>query len=218
LSRLREDIILNRLAHHFRVPELDVRARLTEARRKARPRITGPAPIVPESPAVKLRELYRRDPFQTELLEILVQFPDLLVAAREHFAIETITLASLRAIYAAMNRLAEEGCLADFPRLMVEFDEPAIKSLLVELDESPRIRNHPDPAALLEELIANFQRRKSRMQDPTQVVALRDDALDQDRKTQMLGDMLKSLRARQGISDSTEGADPDPGDDTMAPF
>jgi len=34
----------------------------------------------------------------------------------------------------------------------------------------------------------------------------------------MLGDMLKSLRARQGISDSTEGADPDPGDDTMAPF
>lgn len=218
LSRLREDMILNRLAHHFRVPEEDVRKRLTEARRKAQPRITGPAPAGPELPAVKLGELYRRDPFQTELLEILVQFPDLLTPARERFSIETITLAPLRAIFAAMGRLADEGYTPEFARLMVEFDEPAMKSLLVELDESPRIKKHPDPARLLEELIANFQKRRSRMQDPKQVVALRDEGLDQDRKTQMLGDMLKSLRARQGIADSTDGAGPGPGTDGTAPF
>ena len=43
---------------------------------------------------------------------------------------------------------------------MLEFDEPALKSLLVELDESEQSKGRRlgDPPALLEELIHNLLR------------------------------------------------------------
>ena len=210
-SRLREDVILNRLAHHFRVPEADVRKRITEARRRTQTRITPTVEAPPEDETfVKLGDLYRRDPFQAELLELLVQFPELLAPAREEFPEEAVTLGPLKAIYATMCRLADEDILPDFGRLMLEFDAPALKSLLVDLDDSPRIKNHTDPSGLLEELIANFRNRQSRLRQPTEVVALREEGLDQTDKAKMLDAMLQSLRARQGISGSKEGVGPKP--------
>ena len=219
LSRLREDMILNRLAHHFRVPEADVRKRITEARRQVQRRMTARTEAPPEEETnIKLGDLYRRDPFQAELLELLVQFPELLSPAREAFPVESVTLGPLRVLYTTMGRLADEDQTPGFERLMLEFDEPAMKSLLVDLDDSPRIKNHADPSRLLEELITNFQNRQSRLRHPTEVVALREDGLDASRKAEMLDEMLRSLRARQGISDSKEGDGPPPGETDASPF
>ena len=209
-QRFREDKILNRLAHDFRVPEKDIRDRLTQLRRRS------PGPVysssadaspdgLPATSPMRLRDLHEQGPGQCELLEILVSHPELLPDARTAFELNHITLAPLRRIYETCCRLSDEGVLPDFNRLMLEFDEPATKSLLVELDESPRMAAVTDAAALLQELIARFRHRQTDQRHPSDVAALKDEGLNEDQKTDLLQRMMEELRARHGISEPTDG-------------
>ena len=94
-----------------------------------------------------------------------------------------------------------------FDRLMLEFDEPAMKSLLVELDESGQAKGRPaaDPAALLDELMKTMNRKEAERQRPAQIVALREGGLDAQQQAAMLEDILRQERDRQGISKPTDG-------------
>jgi hypothetical protein len=152
-----------------------------------------------------LRALHERAPGECELLELLVSCPELLPAAREAFQLEHVTQGPLRRIYQACCRLADEGVVPDFSRLMLEFDEAAMKTLLVELDESPRTAGLSDAPALLKELIERFKRRQVDRRHPTQVAALKDEGLDESQKQDLLQTMMAELRARHGISDPTDG-------------
>ncbi len=69
-----------------------------------------------------------------------------------------MTAEPCRRIYETCCRLADEGVLPTFDRLMLEFDEPAMKNLLVELDESGQAKGRPaaDPEPLLNDLIKNL--------------------------------------------------------------
>ena len=56
------------------------------------------------------------------------------------------------------------GRVPAFDRLMLEFDEPAIKSLLVELDESGQAKasRRPIPRRLLDELVEDHEPKGDR--------------------------------------------------------
>ncbi len=58
---------------------------------------------------------------------------------------------ALRRIYETCCRLLDDGVLPEFDRLMLEFDDPALKSLLVDLDEQGRAKGSrmAEPAELL---------------------------------------------------------------------
>jgi DNA primase len=204
-QRFREDKILNRLAQDFAVPEKDIRDRLAQLRRRSRkPVYSSPAEGPPAEP-MHLRALHERAPGECELLEILISRPELLPAAREAFPWEQITLGPLRRIYRACCRLADEGAVPDFSRLMLEFDEAAMKTLLVELDESPRTAGLSDASALLQELIERYRHRQIDQRHPAQVAALKNEGLDESQKQDLLQAMMAELRARHGISEPTDG-------------
>jgi hypothetical protein len=101
--------------------------------------------------------------------------------------------------------LADEGAVPDFSRLMLEFDEAAMKTLLVELDESPRTAGLSDASALLQELIERYRHRQIDQRHPTQVAALKNEGLDESQKQDLLQAMMAELRARHGISEPTDG-------------
>ena len=89
-------------------------------------------------------------------MEILVRHPQCLPVARRAIAAEQLAFEPCREIYKTMFRLADAGDSPTFGRLMLEFDHPAVKNLLVELDENGAAKAVDDPQALLEELIKSF--------------------------------------------------------------
>ena len=99
------------------------------------------------------------------------------------------------------------GVEPSFDRLMLEFDEPAVKSLLVELDETSQAKGNRagDPQELLSELINTFKRKETEKQRPGQIVALREGGLDENRQIDMLEEILRQERNRQGITKPTDG-------------
>lgn len=206
-ARFREDKILNRLAREFGVPERDIRDRLTQLRRRQKPVYAAPGEgeASEADSIIRLRDLHAHAPGECELLEILVSHPDLLAEAQTVFQPDHLATEPLRRIYETSCRLAEEGRTPDFNRLMLEFDEPAMKSLLVELIESPRIAEPVDGAALLQELMRRFKNRQTDQRHPTQLAALKDQGLDESQKRDLLQEMMAELRARHGISDPTDG-------------
>jgi DNA primase len=209
-ARFREEKILQRLAARFRVEELEVRKRLTALRRAqtARPQLpveaAAAAAASPDSAAGTPAAI---DPWQRELLEVLVAHPQCIGPARGRIEAAWLSPGACRRIYETCCRLADEGVNATFDRLMLEFDEPAVKSLLVELDDGGAAKGlaATDPLDLLEKLTETMIRREVERQRPAQFVALREGGLDAQQKAAMLEAILRQERNRQGISKPTDG-------------
>jgi DNA primase len=219
-SRIQEQKIVQRLAGKFRVDEIELRRRLTALRRRSATRgSTGIASgtrtglaggtgmagdAATESAAAAPTAI---DPWEKELLELLIAHPESIELMRSRVAIEQLSDESCRRICETCCRLADEGVVPDFARLMLEFDEPAMKNLLVELDESGQAkgRSATDPAVLLDELVKTKQRNEAEKQRPAQIGALREGGLDVQQQTALLEDILRQERDRHGISKPTVG-------------
>ncbi len=142
------------------------------------------------------------DPLQRVLLEILVGHPQCVAVVRDEIRPEQLAHRGCRAIYAACCRLADEGIPPTFERLMLEFDEQALKSLLVELDETERAKGTLQPEALLEDLIRRIQQSDKRLALDAGALRQTDD---ESQQKAMLERHFQQQRARHGISNPTEG-------------
>ncbi|OHB71444.1 MAG: DNA primase [Planctomycetes bacterium RBG_13_63_9] len=207
-DRFREEKILQRLAARFRVGEKEVRHRLTALRRRAARRVPPAGPAEVPHARETLHPGEPLDPTQHELLELLIAHPPCLPAVRAGLEPEQVAPGQFRQIYETCCRLSDEGLAPDFDRLMLEFDEPAIKSLLVELDEAARAKKaarDTDPETLIRELMRTVEQQEADRQRPGQIVALREAGLDDSQKAELLEKILEQARNRQGISKPTDG-------------
>lgn len=208
-SRFREEKILQRLSASFRVPEQEVRARLTALRRSGGDRPTpgrlspnpAPAAVVRRDPKAGM------DPCQRELLEILLQFPEGVSIVRTEITPEQLASEACREIYRACCRLIDAGQPPKFERLMLEFDDPAIQSLLVEFDERGRAKGMANPEVLLEHVIRSFRRREMERRTQVDLSVLRNGRLGVDQELELLQKIVqtKQERARHGNSEPTDG-------------
>jgi DNA primase len=207
-DRFREEKILQRLAAWFRVDEKEVRRRLTTLRRRSQGRAAN---MPPATEAVGQEQSAEQpepiDPTQREFLELLLNHPECLATVREQISHEYLGSGICGKLYDVCCRLADAGLDPTFDRLMLEFDEPDVKNLLVDLDETSRSkgRRAGDPQDLLCELINTFKRKESQRQRPRQITALREGGLDENRQIDMLEEILRQERDRQGITKPTDG-------------
>ncbi len=203
--RLREQKILEQLAFGFRVPEAEVRDHLTAVRRKAGMRSAPPAADAAAAPSWRPAE--KIDPRERELLELLLGHPECWPAATLRLRAEQFASQACRQVFETCRRLLAEGVAPEFDRLMLEFDDPAIKNLLVELDENEQSKGSRlgDPPALLEELIDKLFQEEAQRQRPAQIVALREGRLDTSQENALLEEILRQEKSRQGISGPTDG-------------
>ena len=217
-DRLREEKFLQRFAALFRVDEAEVRRHMTALRRKAQSKPDRAASEPPAGPAsrqtaegrppeVVWRKDEPLDPAERELVEMLVAYPQFWEMVRQRLAAEQVAHPVCRLVYETGCRMLDSGDLPEFARLMLAFDDPSLKSFLVELDEHGRAKGDrsADAALLLESLIKTFQQKEVDKRRPAQIVALRERKLDTDQETALLENIIRQERNRQGISDPTDG-------------
>jgi DNA primase len=204
--RIREQKTLERLAFKFRVPEQTIRDRLTVMRRahKRRPvpqlrRKPGPTGS-DDSPGIgKIGAL------EWSLLEILIQHPALLPKVREQITSERITNDMCRQVFDACCHLADEGTEPTYERLMLEFDDSAIKNLLVSVEEKSSARGSVDPDTLFDQWIRSLRRDEAKRQRPLHAGAFREGGMDESGERKLFERVVQEARTRHGISEPTDG-------------
>ena len=204
-ARFREQKVLQRLAAAFGIAEEDVRRRMTELRRaKGR----GPTVSAPASAARgQAAQPAPIPPWERELLELLVAHPALVGLAAGAIVPEHLIAGPCRRIYETSCRLMGDGMTPDFDRLMLEFDQEDIKSLLVELDERGRAKgtHESDPELLLKEIIHRRKRYEVQQRSPAALAALRNGRLDEQQQEALLRSLIEQARSRQDRTDPTDG-------------
>ena len=205
-QQAREWRLLSNLAMRFRVPEETVRRRLRELRRRSLQRRPEAGRPEASSPAARPVE-YRVDACEQALLELLLAHPHCFEWVRGAIADDWALSPTFRVILETSCRLADAGIVPSFDRMMLEFDDPAMASLLVGLDDGGQAKwsGDPDPLPALDELIRTLQRREVERRRPGQIGALREGGLDTSQETRLLEDILRQERSRQGISEPTDG-------------
>ena len=198
-SRLREQKALERLAFMFRIPEVSIRARLTELRRKRKTKAPDPGAGAAEEAATRI------DPWEKQLLEILIERPDLLENVLDCLSPEDLASPSCRTILEKSRALHQSGLTPGFEQLLLEFEDPRIKNLLVECDEDARAKGLSDLPAQLEHLLTGFRRRREDRQRKVDSASLRQPAGDEIEQQRLLERILEQQRNRQGISVPTDG-------------
>ena len=182
-DRYREEKILQRIAARYRIDEREVREQLTAERRRAQSRSAmrsspfGQKAAPQEEQNIPPETL---DSCQKGVLEILLAFPEALAEMREQLQLEWLGNGSCRTIFEVSCHLADQDLPPTFDRLMTEFDDPAMKNLLVEYDESGQSKGLSalDYRILLHDLIKNFEQKEIERKRPTNVVEIREGKID----------------------------------------
>jgi len=198
-ARLKEEQILNRLAVKFGVSEERIRARMTSLRRTSRERgTTGGAAETVSSAAPTL------DAWERELLEIAILAPHCLPQMSEEISPDQLTSPVAREILSNCYALVDT-CPSLFDRLLVEFDEPGLKSLLVDLDERGRAKGENEIASRLTQVLASFRRKFDQADQRRRTAALAARNVDDNTEREILQQIINRERSRQGISMPTDG-------------
>lgn len=210
-AKLKEDQVLHRLARmlspggNVTAAEERLRGRLVALRRQGqkRParRPVDDSPV--ENPAdLRVETISKLD---GELLELLLLDIGSLAEIRTILPPENVSSGAVRAIYASACVLADSGQTADFSRLLLEFDDPAMKNLLVAADEQAQAKAAADRAMRLRSWIEAVVRQRDEAQQQEQRASLQGRRLDDQEELELLDRIVQQRRERQSISLPTEG-------------
>jgi len=191
-QRLKQDQILTRLARVFHADTTSLRRRLDALRRRPhrdRPAPTAEAP--PQAPPPR-REV--------ELLEILLRRSQLAAHAAANIDPEHFTPGPLREIYAAYYQSVREGGDCDFSRIMTILEDPALKNVLVRLDDEAQRKTEwssADDQTQLEAVIQGFVDQREMSHQRRQIDRLGRKQLDAKEEASILNELLARAKQRQ---------------------
>ena len=191
---LREEQMLSRIARKFHLPEEQLRSRLNAIRRDAtnRPRIQrdDDSQRPTTSQPLRLADLVAWD---RGVLELIILDPTLVPRVVAGIDPADFSSPAARRIYLACCRLAEETPEGDFGRLLTMFDEPEIKSLLVQLDESCALKAKGDRERWLADLLETHRRRDEEKDRRTYLAAARQSS---DNAEQLLAEFCQQAKQK----------------------
>jgi DNA primase len=127
---MRQQMLLDRLSHRFRLPEAHLRRRLTELRGRGR------RTALPAGDGARQSDLPRFDPLERELLEVVLSEPAFLAEVREAVSLDDLANGPLRDLLATCFALDEQGEVPTYHRLTAELEDAQLKRLLTDLDET----------------------------------------------------------------------------------
>jgi DNA primase len=199
-ARLREEQVIHRLGRTFEVPDEVLRARLAALRKGgARGRESSLAPEQREGVHAML------DAWERELLELILQDPSLVEHVLQALGPDQFSSAVCRQIMLVCRDLIENLGEVDFAHLLSHFDEPEIKSLLVDLDERGRAKGAGSIPERLELVLESFRRRREESRRRERLAALRQRQVDEEEGVKFLLEAIQQGRSRHCISESTDG-------------
>src|SRR5262249_7625898 len=144
--------------------------------------------------------------WERELLEIILLEPEAVPAAAEVVGPEQMHSPAGRIIFTRCCELSRAGVTPDFDRLLLEFDEPAIKAMLVDWDDKGRAKTFDsqgnmgpasDPAARLRDLLGMLRRGHQQQAIDEQARRLREQPMEADEQLALLEQLIEQERTRQ---------------------
>ena len=199
--RLRQQQMIGRLARLFSVPEIDIRGRLNELRSPEQ------APWESESD-MGSRELPPLTPVETELFEILVAQPNLVADALVKISDEKLTTSTARYLMSTYRSARQRGEEVDFSSILTKIDDPGLKLVLVELDESSYNKAssvQEDGSERLAGLVTGFHDEEIQQQSRRTLDRLANNQVPADEEKDILEQLLEKERLRQGLSSPKDG-------------
>jgi hypothetical protein len=127
------------------------------------------------------------------LLELVLLDPSIVSRLRPMIEPPAVISDAGRRIYAACCRLVEDGWQDDFGRLLAEFDDPGMKNLLVQLDESCQTKTAADRERWLADVIESYRRRSEETADRKRLAAARQDG---DNAEQLLAQFCEQSKSK----------------------
>ena len=192
-AQLKEEQIVNRLAHRAGVSGETLRRRILELRRSGNKSAPAPLALPPIST--------RREKAERWLLEILLARPDLVREVAQHVRIDQFQCPFRRRLFTMMVELLEVGAEPTFERLLLEFDEADMKNLLVDLDEEHRAINRGGAEKELRDLLDWF-----RQEDENDSPAPRiDQSAGGESNLAALQKLIERKRSGRGMTSTTDG-------------
>jgi len=199
-TMLREEQMLSRIARQFHLSEEPLRSRLHAIRKEAGRRKPATSEDATSSGdnmgkqigGPKTPRLADLPAWDRDLLELLILDPAL--APRLAAVIEPAAINSdiARQIFATCCRLAQDGWQNDFGRLLAEFDDPKVKNLLVELDESCATKASADRERWLADLVETHRRRGEQTEHRSRLAAARQDSSEAEQLLAQFCEQSKS--------------------------
>lgn len=203
--RIKEQQLLRRLSREFGVTEDTLRTRMSQLRSR-KPQLSAAAlPAPAERTIVRAADLPRSD---AELLELLIAHTELASEVFEQVEPTWLNSQYTREIIEAFRAAHFETGNASFEAVLSETDDPAIKYLLVELDEEAS-KKAPfatlDANNRLRQWIERHQLRQDGAEARKVNAALINKSLDEEEALRLSLERLEKIRQRQGITSPKDG-------------
>ena len=133
-------------------------------------------------------------PIERDLFELLIRHPEAVPAVLEKIGLDDLQSETAKEMHAKYAQLEAQGILADFVRLTLEFDDPTMKNLLVELDESAQDKVHYDTELVLQDLLVLFDRRHTEAELRSHQAVLEGSAVEEDEQIRMLEELVRKKK------------------------
>ena len=198
-ERLRQDKFLGRLAFEFRVPEVNLRERLSQLRQKRSSPRAAPSQTAASTAPEKL------DGYEQELLEVLVHYPHTIGELAAVIKPDQLRSPSCRVVYQTCLNWFAASVPFDCERLLLEFDDRWVKNLIIAADERGRDKQGSEFEQRFRELLTQFQRRQDDERRLHQTAALHQRKSDFEQDQELLREIERLARTRHGISSPTDG-------------
>lgn len=201
--RMRQNQILPRLARKFAIPEDALREQLTRLRSQQSRFAKREEPNAQSAkPLMKPGDL---SPYERELLELIIVAPQVAPIALERVQSGWLECAAAQAMLDAYQQLEFGGQSLEFESVLVALEDPSLKSLLVTLYEQAHAKMEytSDSAEdRLRVLTHRMGERQDAMRRQQQVNQLQDPKLSENEELDLLQDVIRQARLRQGLVDS----------------
>jgi DNA primase len=182
---LREQQMVSRIAHRFHLPEEHLRNRLAglrkEGSRRERGGQSGRTEEQESSDAAAASGQGMKpidqalSTWDRELLELILADPSMVHRVAADIQLDDFSSELSRQIFNICRRILADTGELDFGRLMAEFDDPEIKSLLVKLCDSPAANALTDRERWWRDLLASAKRRREEREARSALAAARHD-------------------------------------------
>lgn len=145
---------------------------------------------------------------ELELLEILVLHAELAPLAFARVRVDDLRGKPAKTLFNTFRLAREMGEAADFRSVLSELDDPRLKSLLIQLDESATRKATVAAVAAdvrLTQLCARLEAKREELVLREELTAMERGTMDYESQMATLWKQFELMRKRQGLTSPTEG-------------
>ena len=140
---------------------------------------------------------------ETELLELLIQRPDLAPGAARGIYVDDLASEAMKVIYRVYTDRVLEGLTTNFDEILLEIEDPQLKFVLVDAAEHAKNKANKSqltPEQRLDSLVASISKRIRDGERRETIRRIENNEVSPDEEAALLEQLLEQEREDQGLT------------------